>query len=81
MIDNGDALSPQQAEKINASMRAPDAETGRHGIGIKNVNDRLVFQFGGAYGVQLLRKNGYTVCRVTTKAWEGPENGNLRPYL
>lgn len=68
VCDNGCGIGEELLEKINGELRSFDGqEQGRNGknIGIYNVNSRMKLNFGAAFGVELVSREGEgTAARV-----------------
>lgn len=62
--DNGNAADQKTFDKINYNLKNGLPIEGDHGIGLKNVYDRICFHFGEGYGVSLCRAAGGTLCIV-----------------
>jgi|GEM_PF-1026003 len=71
VLDNGIKMDEQQVEKINRFLRKEtgcEVQDENFGIGISNVNDRIMLYFGPGYGLSYRRENNYTVAVVRVKA-------------
>ena len=67
--DNGVNVTQQELDNINAYLVTDSPENPRCGIGVKNVNDRIRFQYGEGCGVRLSREGGYTIARMCIPCW------------
>ena len=75
--DNGNALSDGRMGEVNALLRSEaEAPAGKAGIGLKNVHDRIRYEFPGddRLGVSLYRHGENTVTRIVTGMTEMTEN-------
>ena len=69
--DNGRTAKEAGFERINYNLEHGLPIEGDHGIGLKNVNDRIRFHFGRGYGVTLHRVDNQTVCMARMKQRKG----------
>ena len=62
VTDSGKGMTPEQVEKlkekINGRLKADNTSGNGHGIGLKNVQDRITIAFGNAYGLAIASKEG-----------------------
>lgn len=62
VTDSGKGMTPEQVEKleekINGKLQADNTSGNGHGIGLKNVQDRITIAFGNAYGLAIASKEG-----------------------
>ena len=62
VTDSGKGMTPEQVEKlkekINGRLQADNTSGNGHGIGLKNVQDRITIAFGNAYGLAIASKEG-----------------------
>jgi two-component system sensor histidine kinase YesM len=49
--DNGDGMTPEQLEQLEQHIQ--DKSTDESGTGVRNVHQRLIYQFGGSSGLSL----------------------------
>ena len=59
VADNGDAVTEDELEAVNASL-----EDGTSGIGTSSVHNRIRSYYGREYGLHYERKDGFTIARV-----------------
>ncbi|HHW32390.1 MAG TPA: sensor histidine kinase [Clostridiaceae bacterium] len=63
VTDNGGNITWEQINNINSYLKKGDNE-GNHGIGLRNVNERIKYYFGKSYGLCLDKKDNNTVARI-----------------
>ena len=59
--DDGKGMSPEQVEKLNASInvkRQEDDEKGVASIGLYNINQRIKYYYGNDYGLTIRSNQG-----------------------
>ncbi|NLD59300.1 MAG: sensor histidine kinase [Clostridiales bacterium] len=81
VADNGGGLSDERMREVNDMLRGPRMPPSpEFGIGLKNVNDRIRYEFPGddRVGVTLARSGNNTLVRIATKATEKAEDGTIR---
>jgi two-component system sensor histidine kinase YesM len=64
VIDNGNALTEEQANHLNEVLKN-SLEEANFGIGIKNVNNRIKLYYGPEYELSFSRVNGRTIAALT----------------
>ena len=64
VIDNGNALTNEEADHLNDILK-DSIEEDNFGIGIKNVNNRIKLYYGPEYELSYRRSNGKTIASVT----------------
>ncbi len=62
--DNGNGVSAEQAEKINARLAHPDRYISSRNIGLDNVNGRVKLMCGENYGVRIIPADCGTVTEI-----------------
>ena len=72
VTDNGIGMSKDEYEEAMQRERADG-----HGIGMKNVNDRIRISFGDAYGITLQSKPDYGTCVTIRLAKERRHNDTV----
>lgn len=62
VTDSGKGMEPEQVAKLKAKitgkLEADNASRDGHGIGLKNVQDRITIAFGSPYGLDIASKAG-----------------------
>ena len=59
IYDNGLGISQCKLESINKQLQTEDMEKqGERGIGIRNINQRIKYQYGNEYGLSINSKEG-----------------------
>ena len=79
VLDDGNRLTEQRMLEINQRLESPvPPQRGRHGIGLKNVNDRIRYEFPGdkRLGLRLMIRGRRTVTRIVTKARQDSPQDN-----
>ena len=76
--DNGDAITMETINSMNQFLRVREQSPFNrdYGIGISNVHDRIVMNFGEPYGLSYSRENGETVATLRI-----PATGKEKPYV
>ncbi|MGN1140898.1 MAG: sensor histidine kinase [Oliverpabstia sp.] len=62
--DNGDGIPPEKIASILSSSNSDKNKNGLNGIGINNVNERLILTYGSSFGLQI-SSDGYSYTSVT----------------
>lgn len=62
--DDGPGMTRERAEEINRELAGSAYETDKAGVGLKNVDSRIKFEFGRKYGLELCLSPDDTCIRI-----------------
>jgi two-component system sensor histidine kinase YesM len=78
--DNCNTLTFQRMEEVNRKIHGTEpARAAKTGIGLKNVNDRICYEFSNdkRLGVWMAKREKETVTRIVLKVEEGLDDGTI----